>query len=267
MSPAIVFLGAGNMAGAMVDGLLASRGPETLACYTASGRSAQALAHRTGIRAAKTLEELLASATVVVVAFKPQHLSAADPKLASLTAGKLVLSVLAGKRLTALQKVFPQARNIVRAMPNTPSRIGAGMTGWCALRPLEPSDRDLVQNLLAAMGREIEVPEDRMDALTAVSGSGPAFVFEFAAALRDAGVACGLDAALAEALAVETVLGAGRLLARRAIPPEKLRDEVTSPNGVTFAGLQRLAAGDFRALMVEVVRAARARSEELSRDA
>lgn len=266
MSPSIAFLGAGNMAGAMVDGLLASRGPEALSCYTASGRSAQALAQRTGIRAAQTLEELLATASVLVVAFKPQHLAAADPKLAALSAGKLVLSVLAGKRLSALQKVFPQARNIVRAMPNTPSRIGAGMTGWCALRPLELSDRDLVQNLLAAMGREIEVPEERMDALTAVSGSGPAFVFEFTAALRDAGVAAGLEPALAETLAVETVLGAGRLLARRGVAPEKLRDEVTSPNGVTFAGLQRLAAGNFRALIADVVQTARARSEELSRD-
>jgi pyrroline-5-carboxylate reductase len=266
VSPTIAFLGAGNMAAAMVDGLLASRGPEALICHTASGRSAQALGQRTGIRVAATLEELLGSASVLVVAFKPQHLASADPKLAALSQGKLVLSVLAGKKLATLERSFPRARNIVRSMPNTPSRIGAGMTGWCALRALDPSDRDLVQNLLAAMGREIEIPENRMDALTAVSGSGPAYVFEFAAALRDAGVAQGLDPALAETLAMETILGAGRLMARRAIAPEKLRDEVTSPNGTTFAGLKRLAAGNFRELIAETVKAARARAEEMSRD-
>jgi pyrroline-5-carboxylate reductase len=266
VSPTIAFLGAGNMAAAMVDGLLASRGPDALACYTASGQSAQALAQRTGIRAAATLEELLGSASVLVVAFKPQHLGSADAKLAALSAGKLVVSVLAGKKLATLERAFPNARNIVRTMPNTPSRIGAGMTGWCALKPLDPADRDLVQNLLLAMGREVEVPETQMDALTAISGSGPAYIFEFTAALREAGVAAGLDAALAENLAVETVLGAGRLMARRGIAPEKLRDEVTSPNGVTFAGLQRLAAGNFRALVADTVKSAAARAAELSRD-
>jgi pyrroline-5-carboxylate reductase len=105
-----------------------------------------------------------------------------------------------------------------------------------------------------------------MDALTAVSGSGPAYVFEFAAALRDAGVAAGLGRTTAERLSVETLLGAARLLARKAIDPETLRDQVTSPNGTTFAGLQRMAAKDFRGLIRETVAAAKARSEELSKD-
>ena len=185
--PRISFLGAGNMAAAMIDGLLATGAAKAaeLACFSASGRTATALAARTGIAQAHSLAELLAGAETLVVAFKPQHLAAADPQLAELTAGKLVLSVLAGKRLASLAKKFPHARAIVRTMPNTPGQIGAGMTGWCVGEPLAPADRATVEGILGAFGQSIEVREPEMDALTAVSGSGPAYVFEFAAALRD----------------------------------------------------------------------------------
>lgn len=262
----IAFLGAGNMAAAMVDGLLSSGAAtaKDLVCLSGSGKTATALASRTGIQQATSLEALLADADTAVIAFKPQHLAAADPKLADLTAGKLVISVLAGKRMATLAKNFPRARNIVRTMPNTPGQIGAGMTGWCAQNTLPPADRTVVEKLLGALGKFVEVAEADLDALTAVSGSGPAYVFEFAAALRDAGVAAGLTRPIAEKLAVETLLGAARLLARKAIDPEVLRDQVTSPNGTTFAGLQRMAARDFRGLIKETVAAAKARSEELS---
>jgi len=245
----VAFLGAGNMAAAMVDGLLATGVPAaSLACFTASGKSAAALAARTGIRHARSLDELLADADTLVVAFKPQHL------------------VLAGKNLATLAKTFPRARAVVRTMPNTPGAIGAGVTGWCVRGPLAVADRALVEKLLGALGIAIEIPEEQMDALTAVSGSGPAYVFEFAAALRDAAVAAGLAPDVAQKLSVETLLGAARLLARKNIEPEKLRDAVTSPNGVTFAGLQRMAARDFRGLVRETVFAAKARAEELSKD-
>jgi len=263
----IAFLGAGNMAAAMVDGLLAAGTPAAeLACFSASGRSAGALAERTGIRQAGSLADLLQTADALVIAFKPQHLASADPSLAELTQGKLVVSVLAGKKLATLQRAFPAARNVVRTMPNTPSRIGAGMTGWCSAHSLTPADRGLVQTLLGAMGQSVEVAESQMDALTGVSGSGPAYVFEFAAALRDAGVAAGLQSDVAEQLANQTILGAARLLVARGIPAETLRNEVTSPNGTTFAGLQRLEAGGFRPLIAATVLAAKARAEELSRD-
>lgn len=265
----IAFLGAGNMASAMVEGLLSSgaAAKEALACYSDSGRSAAALAGRSGVRRARTLEDLVAGAETLVVAFKPQHLAGASPRLAELTSGLLVVSVLAGTPLERLARAFPRARNLVRCMPNTPGQIGAGITGWCARGALAQADRATVELLLGALGLSIEVPEDQMDAITGVSGSGPAYVFEFAAALRDAGVAAGLPAATAETLAVETLLGAARLLARRRLSPERLRDEVTSPNGTTFAGLQRLSAGGFRAVIRDAVLAAKARAEELSKGA
>jgi len=264
----IAFLGAGNMASAMVDGLL-SRGPmqpTDLICLSGSQKTATALANRTGIRLAGSLESLLDDSDTLVVAFKPQHLAAADPRLASLTRHKLVVSVLAGKRLESLGRTFPNARNIVRMMPNTPGQIGAGITAWAAQAPLQSSDRSVLDLLLAALGKSVEVAESDLDAVTGVSGSGPAYVFEFAAALRDAGIAAGLTHDAAEKLAVETLLGSARLLALKQIDPEVLRDQVTSPNGTTFAGLQRLKTGDFRGLIRETVLAAAARSRELSRD-
>lgn len=262
----IAFIGAGNMAAAIVAGLLAKNvfTPADIACLGGSGVSAQKLSERTGIRVSTTPEDLLADADIVVVAFKPQHLASADPRLASLTAGKLVVSVLAAKTLARLATVFPSARNIIRTMPNTPSAIGAGMTGWCALNPLSTSDRDIVHTLLRAIGREVEVPENQIEALMGVSGCGPAFVFEFTAALREAGVAAGLDRDTAQMLAVQTLLGSSRLMAETGTEPETLRNQVTSPNGTTFAGLKRLEAHNFRSIIAETVQAAKARAEELA---
>ncbi len=267
--PRFAFLGAGNLASAMVDGLLAKGvvAQTDLSCLGGAGRSAPDLAARTGIGLAKSLEELTAKADTLVIAFKPQHLAAADPRLAALTAGKLVISVLAAKRLDRLATTFPAARNLVRAMPNTPSRIGAGMTVWCSRVPLSGADRTAVDALLGALGHALEIDEVLMDTAAVVSSCGPAFLFEFAAALRDGGVAGGLPPAMAQALAVEGVLGAARLLARTGADPEELRRQVTSPNGVTLAGLRRMEARDFRGLMRETVLAAKTRSEEMSRDA
>lgn len=264
----VAFLGAGRMASAMVGGLLARKAlaPADLACLGGADPTGAALSARSGIVLAASADELLAGADTLVLAFKPQNLAEADPRLGELSSGRLVLSILAGKRLARLRQVFPKARAIVRCMPNTPAQIGAGITAWCADRELSAADRATVGTLLGALGCALELPEGKMDAVTGLSGSGPAYVFEFAAALRDAGVAAGLDPAAAESLAVETLLGSARLLKERAIAPEKLRDEVVSPNGTTHAGLQTLNAGDFRALIRDTVLAATARSEELSRD-
>ncbi|MEO5958802.1 MAG: pyrroline-5-carboxylate reductase [Opitutaceae bacterium] len=264
--PKIAFLGAGNMASAIVDGLLTNKAatPADLICFGGDDDTAAKLAARTGIAAAHSVEELVAGGDTLLVAFKPQHLDQADPRFAQWTAGKLVLSILAGKKLSSLVKVFPRARNVVRTMPNTPGQIGAGITAWCARDPLSATDLAIVEKILGSLGQIVAVPESQMDAITAVSGSGPAYVFEFAAALRDAAIAAGLAPDIAIKLAVETLLGSARLLARKNIEPETLRNQVTSPNGTTFAGLKRMEAHNFRGLIRETVLAAKARSEELS---
>ncbi len=264
----IAFLGAGRMASAMVDGLLAHKAalPSELACIGGEDDTARLLGERTGIVVHASLPALLQNAGTVVLACKPQQLASLDPRVAELTAGKLVLSILAGKRLARLGQTFSQASNLVRAMPNTPGQIGAGITGWSAQSPLSASDRDIVNTILGALGKMVEVDEAQLDAVTALSGSGPAYVFEFAAALRDAGEAAGLSRAASSQLAVETILGSAKLMAQSNAGAEELRNQVTSPNGTTFAGLKRMEARDFRGMVKETVLAAKTRSEELSQD-
>ena len=266
--PTIAFLGAGRMASAIVDGLLARKicAPNELWCTDGGDDTGRLLAARTGIGVAADLPSLLAPADTLVVACKPQQLAGLDARLGQLCTGKLVLSILAGKRLARLALSFPQARNIVRAMPNTPGQIGAGITAWSALHPLSGADRAQVDAILGALGQALELEESQLDAVTGLSGSGPAYVFEFAAALREAGEAAGLSRETAWQLARETLLGSAQLLARTGTAPETLRDQVTSPNGTTFAGLQRLAAHDFRGLIKETVIAATERSKELSQE-
>jgi pyrroline-5-carboxylate reductase len=267
--PQFAFIGAGRMASAMVGGLLARKAaaPADIGCIGGDDNTARVLAQRTGITAHADSAALLAAADTVVLACKPQQLGGLDPRLGELTAGRLVISILAGTRLARLARTFPRARNLVRAMPNTPGQIGAGITGWCARAPLGAADRRLVDTVLGALGQMIELDEQFLDAVTAVSGSGPAFVFEFVAALREGGVAAGLTREVAASLAQQTVLGAARLLAETRAEPEALRDQVTSPHGTTYAGLQILAARGFRDAIRDTILAAKARAEELSHEA
>jgi pyrroline-5-carboxylate reductase len=262
----IAFLGAGSMADAMVEGLL-SKGvyaPGAISCIGGSGTSAAKLAAKSGIRLSGSLEDLLEGADTLVVAFKPHHLGTVDPRLALLTEGRLVISVLAGKKVEALSAAFPKARNIIRSMPNTPGQIGAGLTGWCARDPLTPGDAAILGHVFGALGKAIELPEAQIDPFTAVCGCGPAYVFEFAAALRDSALEMGFEPATAKMFAVETLLGASLLLEHAGVDPEVLRGQVTSPNGVTAAGLRRMTDLDFRGIIREAVRAATARAQEMS---
>ena len=257
------------MASAIVTGLLNTRAATQAQIMCLGGSNdttATDLAARTGILATNDLTGLLDGAGAVVLACKPQTLSSLDSRIAELTRDKLVLSILAGKRLERLAQVFPNARNIVRAMPNTPGQIGAGITAWASLKPLAPEDCAIINKILGALGKVVAVGELQLDAVTGLSGSGPAYVFEFAAALRDAGVAAGLDRDTAGQLAIETLLGSAKLLAQSHEEAEALRDQVTSPNGTTYAGLQRMAEHKFRAVIADAVQAATQRSKELSLD-
>lgn len=256
------------MAAAMIRGLIAQKifAAADIGCISKSGESAKKLAAETGIVNAPDLPALLTGADTVVVAFKPQSLATADPQLAELTTGKLVISVLAGKKLARLSQFFPHARNVVRTMPNTPAAIGAGITPYCSIHPLSAADQAQVEALLGALGQHVALGEELMNAVTAVSGSGPAYLFEFVAALRDGGIAAGLPREIAQKLALQTVLGSAQLVAHTGLDPEVLRDQVVSPNGTTFAGLQVLTNREFRQTIKATVLAAAQRSDELSRD-
>ncbi len=254
------------MGGAIVTGLLARKvfQPDEIGCTGAADGTAEALAKRTGIHATYSLETLLGDASVIIAAFKPQQLNEVDSQLTRLSEGKLILSILAGSRIEVLAKTFPKARNIVRVMPNSPGQIGAGISAYSFQKEPAPEDRKVVEEILGSLGEQLELPEEQLDAVTAVSGSGPAYVFEFIAALRDGGVAAGLDRDVAHKLALATVAGAARLVQETNIDPETLREQVASPGGTTLAGLQQMEKGQFRPLITATVLAAKKRSEELS---
>ncbi len=262
----IGFIGAGRMATAMVRGMLAKEvcRPEDIICTSALDNTAERLAGETGVAFSLDLKDLMPATSVLVLAIKPQQLAQLPGEIAADTEGKLIISILAGKTLATLRERFPQARNIVRVMPNTPGQIGAGVSAFAAQGPLSGEDSELVRAILGSLGEWVELPEPQIDAVTGLSGSGPAYVFEFIAALRDGGTAAGLEPDVAARLALETVLGAARLVKETGEKPETLRDLVTSPGGTTLAGLKVMEEGRFRDLLRDTVLAARKRSEELS---
>ena len=262
----ITFIGAGRMATAIVRGLLEKEHytPEEIACTCGDDSTGPALAKATGIQFLPDITPALHETEAVILACKPQQFSAIDEELAEAARGKLILSILAGTPLARLSEKFARARNVVRTMPNTPGQIGAGVSAFAPLRELSEKDVEIVENTLSSLGNFHEVEEEDLDAVTALSGSGPAYVFEFAAALREAGVNCGLDEGLADALAVDTLLGAAMLLAESEETPEALRDAVTSPGGTTAAALSVLKEGDLRRLVDQALAAAKNRSIELA---
>ena len=254
------------MASAIVHSLLEKEHytPEEIACTCGDDPTGPALAKATGIQYFPDITNALYETETVLLACKPQEFDSIDTNLAVAAGGKLILSILAGTPIARLSGKFGKARNIVRSMPNTPGQIGAGVTAFTPLRELSDKDQAIVENILSSLGNFHEVNEEDLDAVTALSGSGPAYIFEFAAALRDAGVNAGLSPELAESLSIDTLLGAAMLLAGSNESPEELRNAVTSPGGTSAAALQVLKNAGFRDLINQAVAAAKARSSELA---
>ena len=263
----LAFIGAGRMAGAMVRGLLRSKAcaPADIAVLGGSGASAGNLAKETGVRLATSPADLLAGADAVVVACKPQQFLGLDAAFATHAQGKLILSVLAGTRLETLGAFFAGSRNVARAMPNTPGAVGQGITAQCSAQPLSSGDAALIASILSGLGQTIDLPEDMFNAVTAVSGSGPGFFFEYVAAYEEAAVALGFTPDQAKLLVRQTFSGSLALLAATGETPVNLRIQVTSPGGTTKAGLDALEAGKFREIVASALIAAKKRGEELGK--
>jgi pyrroline-5-carboxylate reductase len=266
MSKGLAFIGAGRMAGAMVRGILkgGAWSAGQIRCTSAQDGTAEALSSSTGIGCTYDWDELMRDAGWIILACKPQQIGEMPDELAQLSKGKRVLSILAGTTLDRLNSVFPEAANIVRCMPNTPGMIGAGITAYSPINAFTDEEEADVLNMLGALGEAVPMPEAALDAVTGVSGSGPAYVFEFIAALRDGGMAAGLDEATAYKLALKTVQGAAALLEAVPESPETHRKWVSSPGGTTLAGLGVMEAAGFRDIMKDTVGAATRRSRELS---
>ena len=268
-SRAVAFIGAGNMGEALIQGLVDSgREPSSLAIADSRPERIDALQQRFPGLGAGAAEELAGDSAILVLAVKPQTLPEVAPTLRDAVASgdPLVVSVAAGVTTARLGEwLGPQAR-IVRAMPNTPALVGAGVTGLFAGPGVGEEDRRAATALMEAVGRALWVEdEELMHAVTATSGSGPAYVFLIIEAMQAAAEELGLPAQTARELTLGTLAGATRLAANSPEDAAELRRRVTSPGGTTEQALNTLEQGDLRGLLRRAMQAAAARSEELGR--
>ncbi|MCA9529028.1 MAG: pyrroline-5-carboxylate reductase [Myxococcales bacterium] len=266
MTETIAFMGAGNMAGALIEGLIragvASPGDIVASEPRDERRAELEAAH--GIRTSADNVEAVAGADVVVLSVKPQIIDDVLADLSeALTPDALVISIAAGVPLARLEAGLPPETRVIRTMPNTPALVGAGATALAGGTHATGDDLALARKLFDAVGITFVVGEGLIDAVSGLSGSGPAFVYLFIEALSDGGVEMGLPRATALALAAQTVRGAGAMALAPGAHPAQLKDQVTSPGGTTIAGVHALERGGLRAAVMDAVKAATERSREL----
>lgn len=263
----IGFIGAGRMATALAQGFLKAglAAPEELIASDPSPGAADQFAKATGCRTFDDNRAVASQCDVLFLAVKPQHMSAAlAPLREAVRSRHLVVSIAAGINCDRLARELGDAPRIVRVMPNTPCLIGYGASGYCLGPNATPADGELVASLLSSVGRAFEVSEKLLDAVTGLSGSGPAYVYQVVEALSDGGVRMGLPRDVATALAAQTVRGAAEMVIATGEHPAVLKDQVTSPGGTTIAGLQALEAGGLRSALMAAVEAATRRATELA---
>ncbi len=264
VSPGVAFIGGGNMASALIGGLLRSGwSADAIQVIEPLAEQREALRARFGIAALPAADARLAEAGCVVWAVKPQLFQAAAEPCAQWVGGALHLSVMAGIRSDAIGRAVRSER-VVRAMPNTPALIGEGMTGLFARAAVSAAERAEIERLLVPTGQLLWVDHEvQLDAVTALSGSGPAYAFYLLEALIQAGIEMGLSAAASRQLAIATVGGANSLARDSADAPEQLRARVTSKGGTTFAAISSLEADGVKASFVRALKAAQQRAREL----
>ncbi len=264
------FIGSGTMAEAMAKGLLSRAGVAPTHISAAGPRPERALelAKRYGIEAGTDNGVAASRASLVILSVKPQVLPAVAADLAGrIPPNALLVSIVAGTSLAELGRAFGH-RRVVRAMPNTPARIGLGMTVWTASHEVVARERELARTLFAAFGEEEYVDdESHLDRATALSGTGPAYLFLVMEALVDAGVRIGFSRRLAERLVLQTAMGSAAYCLESGVHPVILRNQVTSPGGTSAEALYQLERGGLRTVLADAVQAAYRRAVELGRPA
>lgn len=260
----LAVIGAGMMGEALTAGLLANGWPAgDIVLADVRSDHVAAVAERLGVSAATGNAEAVADADAVLVAVKPQDAAPAFAEAGAALGGGALLSIVAGMRIDAIAGTAGAGAEIVRAMPNTPARVGKGVTALAAGPSVGDDTRAVADRVFSAVGPVVWVPERYLDAVTALSGSGPAYLFLVAEAMVDAGVALGLPRDVACTLAYSTIEGAGAMLVLTGEHPATLRSQVTSPGGTTAAALGVLEQRAVRAAFLEAICAAHARSVEL----
>jgi pyrroline-5-carboxylate reductase len=261
----IALLGAGNMGQAILRGLVSTKtvSPDRILVTTRRPERAERLAAEWGVRAAASNLEAVEAADAVVIAVKPQILHEVVREVRSSLRDKLAISVAAGVSTARLEGWLDVPARVIRAMPNTPASIGQGATALARGAYAHDEDLSLADALFRSVGRTAVVDEEHLDAVTGLSGSGPAYVFLIIEAFADAGVKVGLSREVAQDLATQTIKGAAQLLLESGEHPGRLKDRVTSPGGTAIAGLHVLEAGGLRTTIMNAVEAAARRAKEL----
>ncbi len=263
----IAILGAGRIGESLISGFLSSgwRRPDEI---VASGRRAERVAQlieRHGIRATVDNVEAAARAALVVVAVKPQDVEALLGQMGpAITAEQTLLSVVAATPTSTIERHLAAGVPVVRAMPNTPSTVHEGIAGLCAGAHADDAHVTLAEEALAHLGSVVRVPERSMDAVTAVSGSGPAYFALLAEAMIEAGLLLGLSREISTQLVVQTMFGTAKQLRDEKLHPVELREMVTSPGGTTIAAIRELESAGVRAAFLNAIQAAMTRSKELA---
>ncbi len=259
----IGFIGGGNMAEALIKGMT-SQGMKEIFVSEPREERRQELERLYGVKTSGSNEEVAAAADIIILAVKPQNMESVLAGITGrITSGKTVVSIAAGITISYLAARL-RTEKIVRVMPNTPALVQEGMSVMSLCECFSGEEINRVRSILMSIGRVITLPEKMMNAVTAVSGSGPAFFALLVEAMAAGGEKLGLDADNARELAVQTMIGTARLL-ETGMPPERLRQMVTSPGGTTEAGLKVFEERDLRGIVDEVLRAACRRAEELGR--
>jgi pyrroline-5-carboxylate reductase len=262
-------IGCGKMGTALIQGAIRAgvvAAGDVIGCDPYE-KSRESFATATGAKVTANVSELAAASEVILLCTKPLDVATALADAAKVAAGapRLVISIAAGVTLKALESAASENFRIIRAMPNTPALVGHGAAGYCLGTRANAEDGKTAQALLGAVGLAVEVPERLMDAVTGLSGSGPAYIYVVIDALADGGVRAGIPRADAVRLAAQTVLGAAAMVLETGEHPAVLKDMVTSPGGTTIAGLAALETHGLRSALIEAVGAAVQRATELGK--
>jgi len=263
----LCIIGGGAMGAAFAKGVVASGvlKPREIVVADLDEPRLGKLADELGVRTTKDNVEAVSDADIVLLAVKPGVVAPVVEGIAGVvTAGQLVISIAAGVSLEAIESRLTTGIGVIRAMPNTPCQVGAGAIGFAAGTAVTRDQVEAAKRIFDAVGISYEVPENLINAVTGLSGSGPAYIYVMIEALSDAGVRVGLPRPIAVKLAAQTVYGAAKMVLDSGDHPAALKDMVTSPGGTTIAALDALEKAGFRSALIEAVKAARDRSEELA---
>jgi len=262
----IGFLGAGKMATALAKGFVRAEivFPKEMIASDLVAAARKNFANETGAKIAAQNSDVLKFAGVLILATKPDQVAGVLSEICgNFTKNHLLISIAAGVTIAKLENLLPAVARVIRVMPNTPALVGEAASAFALGKSATTADAELAKKLLSAVGIVFQVKENLLDAVTGLSGSGPAYVYQFIEALSDGGVAAGLPRDIATKLAAQTVLGAAKMVLETGQHPGALKDQVTSPGGTTIEGLHALEKGKLRATVMSAVRAATEKSNKL----